>query len=195
MSQFLNIFSWWHNMQLAVRDTVQIATACATLPYRLGKMLKAGSLEGSLKWIESDAQLKPTIQLSTQWIVKIGEIFLLPRIIASKHTCLFNSLVIYYLLARARKQVTLHFGCRIDDDIHGHCWLSSSDVVLPKRYTKPRGVQEIVSRIYNNQNREILWQTSYSQIFATETASSVLREKKSSAPFPTRKIILNRKFL
>jgi len=180
-------------MKTAVRDTVHIAGACAVLPYRWKRMLKAGSLEGSLKRIERQASLKPPIRIPAKWIIRMGEIFLLPGAVDPRHKCLFNSLMIYYLLARARKQVTLHFGCRLDDNIHGHCWLSSSDIELPRRYTKPRGVQEVVSRICKDQNRGALWQTSYSQISATETASSVLREKKSSAPFPARKIILNRK--
>lgn len=193
MSYFLTTLIRWHDVRTAVRDTVRIVVACTILPRRWRRMLAAGSLEGSLKKIERDAHLQPPILIPANWIVKIGGMFLLPEALYSKRKCLFRSLMIYYLFACARKQVTLHFGCRLDDKIYGHCWLSSTDVDLPKWYTKTRSVQEVVSRVCHDSNRGALWQTSYSQISATETAPSVLREKKSSAPCHARNLVQKRK--
>lgn len=192
MVRFMIKFLWCLRVLKVVRDMVCVIRACYLFPRRWKRMFEAGTLENTLEFIENEARQSPLIEMSAPWIMRIAEMCLLTVGLGSRCKCLFRSLMLYYLLGRSRKRVALHFGCRLDGEIIGHCWLDSPDVKLPRLYTKPGGTQEIVARISNDPSRGALWQTSYSQISATEAAVSVLREKKLLALAQTPNLSVKR---
>lgn len=170
-----------------IKEIFYIISVCFVLPFKLKWVLEKKTLENCLVQIENKASRKSITKVPPEWIIKIVRRCLVPAIIDSNCKCLFRSIILYYLLLCSKKRMALHFGCRIDDKIKGHCWLSSLDVKLPDKFTSPKGTQEVVSRVRYDLNQGALWQTSYSQTPVTETVFSVLREKKSSVPCHAQK--------
>lgn len=68
--------------------------------------------------------------------------------------CLFNSMLLSYLLARAKQTVTLHIGCNIKDDntLNGHCWISGPDLKMNQKYMPSAGKDEIHCKTFYPRN-------------------------------------------
>lgn len=169
---------------VAIRETAAVVYACARLPRRWKRKLVTEQIKDVLMDIEQQVQQRPAFLMPPQRVVTLAQACLSLGLVEARRRCLFRCLVFYYLLIRARCRATLHFGCRLEDRITGHCWLSSPDVRLAPRDTKPRGTQEIVVSSSENLSRGVLWPTFCSPASAIEPVVSVLREKKSPALRP-----------
>jgi hypothetical protein len=101
--------------------------------------------------IEAAARLASDLSLSPNTIAAMIHRRAVLTIRWRRTRCLLNGLLLLYLLARTRRTVTLHFGCRLagDDRLSGHCWLSSPDIPDADTYLPAQDMEEMFQRTLN----------------------------------------------
>lgn len=121
------------------------------LPARWRRRLVAAPLPALLDEIEAAAKRAPDLSLSPETIAAMIHRRAVLTIRWRRTRCLLNGLLLLYSLARTRRTVTLHFGCRMteDDHLRGHCWLSSPDIPDADTYLPAQDMDEMFQRTLN----------------------------------------------
>jgi hypothetical protein len=132
-------------------ELVRLFVELWILPARWRRRLAAVPLPALLDDIEALAKRAPDLSLAPGTIAMMTHRRAVLTIRWRRTRCLLNGLLLLYALARTRRTVTLHFGCKMtqDDRLSGHCWLSSPDLPDADKYLPAQNMPEMFCRTLN----------------------------------------------